>query len=681
MLRRHRGFAAKAQASRRKQRVIRRLTASFFLLITAASHAATVAPDEMQQMRQWLAEHFTKSSRPFSFSQDGKPWTAEGIATIRPDGANRILHEVIYHGADTNLEVHCALIEYQDFPAVEWVVHFKNTGTNDTTILSDIQGLDTDFQFATNQQCTLRHWLGSQATAEDYRPLATSLAPKTVKRFVPVGGRGSDSVWPYFNLDCGQVGVIAAVGWPGQWAAEFTSGVQGNVRLRAGQELTHFRLRPGEEARSPLIVLQFWTGGNWVHAQNVWREWMREHNLPRLDGKLPQPLFAASSANQLSEMQKATEENQKQFIQGYVTHGVQLDFWWMDAGWYTFRDGWWNVGTWEVDRKRFPSGLRAVSDFAHEKGTKTLLWFEPERVTPGTWLYENHPEWLLGPDGLQKLLDLGNPAARQWIIEHVEKVRAEEGIDIYRQDFNFPPLDLWRAHDTPERQGLTENHHVSGYLAFWDELRRRHPGLLIDTCASGGRRNDLETLRRSVPLHKSDMEYPNLTAKQTQLYGIAFWVPYFGAPVYPAERVDAYGFRSGLAPMTVVGYDSRREGLDYALLRRLRDEWRKVAPILLNGDYYPLTAWSSASDVWLAYQFDWPANNQGLVQAFRRSESPYESARFQLSGLDADATYELMNLDQTGTATKSGHDLMEGGLLVSLENRPAAAVITYHRLR
>ena len=45
---------------------------------------------------------------------------------------------------------------------------------------------------------------------------------------------------------------------------------------------------------------------------------------------------------------------------------------------------------------------------------------------------------------------------------------------------------------------------MTGYLAFWDELRRRHPGLLIDTCASGGRRNDLETLRRAIPLWRAD---------------------------------------------------------------------------------------------------------------------------------------------------------------------------------
>ena len=200
--------------------------------------------------------------------------------------------------------------------------------------------------------------------------------------------------------------------------------------------------------------------------------------------------------------------------------------------------------------------------------------------------------------------------------------------------------------------------------------------MLIDTCASGGRRNDLETLRRSVPLHKSDMEYPNLTAKQTQLYGLASWAPYFGAPVYPADRVDVYGFRSGIAPMTGLGYDSRREDLDWALLRRLVAEWRKLAPILINGDYYPLTSWSSAGDVWMAWQFDWPASNQGVVEAFRRPDSPYESGRLRLNGLDPAASYELANADQEGALTMTGREMME----TACSSRSRATVGGHHQL-
>lgn len=69
------------------------------------------------------------------------------------------------------------------------------------------------------------------------------------------------------------------------------------------------------------------------------------------------------------------------------------------------------------------------------------------------------------------------------------------------------PAPVWAECDAAagdDRKGFTENQYVSGYLTLWDELIERYPDMMIDSCASGGGRNDLETLRRSVPLHCSD---------------------------------------------------------------------------------------------------------------------------------------------------------------------------------
>src|SRR3972149_2598047 len=92
------------------------------------------------------------------------------------------------------------------------------------------------------------------------------------------------------------------------------------------------------------------------------------------------------------------------------------------------------MGTWEPDPKRFPRGLRPVSDYLHAEGAKLIVWFVPERAVRGTWLYENHPEWLVGRNGERKLLNLGNPEAWTWITNRVDKLITEQGIDLYRQD-------------------------------------------------------------------------------------------------------------------------------------------------------------------------------------------------------------------------------------------------------
>src|SRR5207253_11022667 len=128
------------------------------------------------------------------------------------------------------------------------------------------------------------------------------------------------------------------------------------------------------------------------------------------------------------------------------------------------------------------------------------------------------------------------------------KMSTEQGIDLYRQDFNFSPLSIWRANDAEDRQGITEIRHLTGYLAYWDELRRRHPNLLIDTCASGGRRNDLETLRRSVPLWRSD-DQGDPTTEQGHTYGLSLWCPYHGTGI---GTDSTYLLRSAMIPSYMV---------------------------------------------------------------------------------------------------------------------------------
>jgi alpha-galactosidase len=646
----------------------------------AIPQAPAAAPEEMAQVSHWVSTRFTADhpDLPFSFVYGGQP-SDELLGTWQRSHAGRALdgnrteHVLTYTDAETGLVVRCAAVEYRDFPTVEWTVYFKNTGSADTPILSDIQPLDTRLERTAEGQLILHHQTGSPARIDDFQPHSTALEPGRPVRLVAGKGRPSDAVFPYFGLEWPGGGALLAVGWPGQWFAEFSVEDGTRVRACAGQENTRFLLHPGEEVRTPLIALQFHQGDR-IRAHNIWRRWMLGHNVPRPGGKLPPPHMAACSSHQFGEMINANEGNQKTFVDRYLEEKLPLDYWWMDAGWYVNNGTWPNTGTWEVDTKRFPHGLRAITDHAHAQGVKSIVWFEPERVTPGTWLYETHPEWLLGPDGEQKLLDLGDPEARVWLTDHVDRLLNEQGIDLYRQDFNMDPLDYWRANDAPDRQGITEVRHVMGYLAYWDELRRRHPDMLIDTCASGGRRLDLETLRRSVPLLRSDYILEPV-GQQGHTYGLSFWVPLFGTGVNVS---DSYVYRSQMCYFINTCYDVRRTDLDYESIRRLTDQWQRIAPYW-QGDYYPLTPYSLDESVWMAWQFDRPDLGEGMVQAFRRAGSPYVSARLVLRGLDPDAVYAIRNLDERGSTEATGRDLMENGLSVTLDQDPSAAVVTYKR--
>jgi alpha-galactosidase len=270
------------------------------------------------------------------------------------------------------------------------------------------------------------------------------------------------------------------------------------------------------------------------------------------------------------------------------------------------------------------------------------------------------------------LLDLGNPAAWRWLVDTYDRILTSQGIDFYRQDFNMDPLPYWRANDAEDRQGITENRHVQGYLALWDELVQRRPGLMIDSCASGGHRNDLETLRRAVPLLRSDFIFDPV-GEQCHTYGIASWIPYWGTGFIDFDRYIARGCYG--MNMTL-GMDARRKDLDWALLRRICAEWRAVVHCF-EGDYYPLTPYSVAEDQWIGWQFHRPDLGEGIVQVFRRGKSVYESVRLQLRGLDPKATYVVTDQDEGKPRRMTGKALGKPGLLVKIASQPGSALVRY----
>jgi alpha-galactosidase len=223
-------------------------------------------------------------------------------------------------------------------------------------------------------------------------------------------------------------------------------------------------------------------------------------------------------------------------------------------------------------------------------------------VYEGTQIDREHPEWLLRlPGNPNRLFDVGNPAARQWLTDLISDLIIREGVDVYREDFNIDPLPYWEANDAPDRLGLSEIRYVEGFYEFWDELLRRHPGLVIDNCASGGRRIDMETTSRSIPLWRTDFTFEPVGV-QSQTWGLCRYIPVTATGV---NVVVAYGFRSTMASGVNFVGDLRPADFPAAELRRRFEEQRHLRPYSV-GDFYPLTAYSFGADAWMAFQFDRP---------------------------------------------------------------------------
>ena len=326
--------------------------------------------------------------------------------------------------------------------------------------------------------------------------------------------------------------------------------------------------------------------------------------------------------------------------------------------------------------------MKAISDRLAEAGAKLLVWFEPERVRPGTGLDKEHPEWLLQcKDSDDKLLNLALPACRRWLTDHVCKLIEDNGIGIYRQDHNFPALPRWRENDAEDRQGMNENLYVQGYLQYWDDLLARNPGLWIDSCSSGGRRNDLETMRRSVPLHYTDYGYGNHPVKLAFHRTMFEWIPYFkectlswdvnGEDRYDG-RVDSFSFHCAMVPMIFPTIDIKREDYDFAAFRKMIGVWRKVVDMVLHGDYYRHTPFHLDARKWVALQFDCPKKSCGLLQGIRLQDCEEETLTIQPDAIDAEELYSFENPETGERKEIAGADLVRDGFTFQLPKRSGA---------
>ena len=483
---------------------------------------------------------------------------------------------------------------------------------------------------------------------------------------------------PFFNLASPDAGglFVRPSGWSGQWAASFGRVEDGRVLVRAGIEKTHLRLHPGEQIRAPAILLMRYNGDT-VAGHNLFRRMMLQFLHPASERQGTRAgggrLRGAGRFQQCQrdEPDPGRLEHRRAQAAGELLLDQRR---WSQGG---FAEG---MGNWDPEPARFPRGLKPVADKVREAGLKFLVWFEPERVMPGTWLRRNHPEWLLtpanfpGPMAYQRdwrLLNRRIPEALAWIKRTFGGYVRDLGLGVYRLDFNMHPLYYWRAAEAEDRQGITRSATSPACTTTWTRSAATIPACCWMIAPAADSRND-----------RSDA--PHGAAAALRL------------PVGPGGRavlhLGALALGAGLRPWRgfarPLRLPQRHADLCHLCLRLLQ-QGRAVlgtagpaaqgvsqGPAFLQPELYPLTDYSTRSDRWMAWQFDAPELSQGIIQAFRRASNNVPSLTFKLRGLDPEATYTITDFDAAGARTATGNELMKG-LLVKIPTAPGSALLQY----
>ena len=603
---------------------------------------------------------------------------------------------------DEHLRVTVETTSYPEFAATEWVLWFENPSAERSDILSDI--CDGDFTVPlpsapekfkgdialpgeraviSMNGCVpgIDYSTDDASSATEFAAVPHYFHPTRGKpgsvsfAFANHGAHSSDGQMPFFEVAQGGRGAIVAIGWTGGWRAKFTDAADG-VHVEAGLGKARFYLEPGEKLRTSRILVMNYAPGE--DASNKFRSLVRRHfshvaSHPGVrEGLLAYELWGGLTSEEMIRRVKTLKAK-----------GLAYEDLWIDAGWYgnsqkcddAYTGDWWAwTGDWTTNSRIHPDGLADVSAAAKDAGMGMMLWFEPERVVPSSNFAKEHPDLLSGA-----LLYYGNEEGRIHVRETISDFASRLGFSCYRQDFNFDPANDLAKLDPPDREGIAEIRHITGLYRLWDELLERFPKMLIDNCASGGRRIDIETLRRSVAYFRSDYQCGfNLNPDVLQAHnaGISRLLPYAGCTV---KLSDTYALRSAYSASHGVAYWNaifqKEEAVDWAAAKKCCDEYRRIRRFL-PCDFHNLGSAGIDPTAWAIWQYHDPGTGEGVVLAFRRSQSPSDKAVVALRGIPSNAKIETENLD---TGEKAA--VAAGALALHLPERRSSTVLLYRMAR
>ena len=623
----------------------------------------------------------------FSFTYNNKPFDLADV-TVIPTEYGRL-----YEYPD-GLRVELHITEYPAYNAISWMLWFENTGERDSALIRDILDCDATWcfvdgsgktpplsMFDTDGCAGYEAYLRADRISEECKVHETKMKLGTSRAFHPLGGRSSSGQMPFFEFYTEGRGLMAAIGWSGQWRASFAHTMGDVLEIKSGLDYTAFKLHPGERVRTSSILLMEYEGTR-VLGSNRFRRLIKNELCPFTPEQFP---FA------LEGMGMTTERN-LYHLEKYRAYGVKANYYWIDAGWYGkgstpgAADWYKEVGNWQVRPDEHPDRLQNVIQTVHDMDMKFLLWMEPERAYPGTDLAVQHPEWLYPLDGFYLLLRLDKDEVREYLFDLICKFIDELHIECFRQDFNMEPLQSWRITDEMDRGGMCEIKYIMNLYRLWDDLRAKYPHLVIDNCASGGRRIDAESLKRAIPIWRTDAYCePDLDpdAIQTQMFGYNRLIPCSGGV---CKRMgDTYATRSSYAPCYVGSWwwtdrPDRPEPDEQKLawMAMMCDEYRSLRHFF-SCDFYPLEddGWSYAHGGWAAYRYDRPEQGDGIVMAFRRAVSNCTTSTYVLEGLYPDAIYTVTDLDTKQTVEIVGKTLITEGLTVIIPEKYQSKILLY----
>jgi len=532
----------------------------------------------------------------------------------------------------------------------------------------------------------------------------------------PAKGEAREII-PWFlvqRMDASRDGWYVGVEFSGRTRLAITrkgDSLRGAAGLNPSPGPFRTKLLPGESFQTPTIFLGSFHDGP-DGAGNVLRRWVREVLTNPLTWKNPNyPLMVNNS---WGSGMSVDEQLAKRMIRDSAD--LQFDMFHVDAGWFR------GVGDWYPDPVKFPHGLAAIADEVHQHGLKFGLWVDWTQAAldtvPGAlnlrdpkvrdWLVSDvPPDWKPEPFKGQTI-DIGDPSAKAWAEKEVNRIVDDYHLDMLehdgylvaqgcdRSDHPHAPPDPastkiakeWGSYFMLGPNSTDVSYHaVRAYYDIYENLRKQHPGLLLEICNDGGRMVDFGSASHGDYFSITDTYDP--LSNRRAFYDTSFVLPSAMLETYvekwPVPTIEnfRYMLRSGMMGWLTIMLDTtvwneeehsvaKEEFLTYKTQLRplIRDAWLFHISPRPDGIH------------WDGMEYFDPKSGQGVVYAFHGSAETEPSHTFLLQALNAERSYTLRFQDRSSpNRTVSGKELLEEGVSVHLSQPNTSELIFLQEVR
>jgi hypothetical protein len=494
----------------------------------------------------------------------------------------------------------------------------------------------------------------------------------------------------------------------------------GRVRLTLGREgmtlsgeadlnpqpgPAYTRVAAGDTFTTPPVFLGAFAGGSDA-AGNILRRWVADVLLNPADrARSDYPLLVSNS---WSSGMAINEDQSRGMIDDAARLGFEMFH--LDAGWFR------GVGDWYSHPMKFPHGIEAVADYAHQRGLRFGLWVDWTQAGTDTEegaLNVHDPtvrDWLtrdVGPDWKPEefkgvTIDIGDPLARAWCASELERLVSSYHLDMLEHDGYLVAEGCARDDPhvacDPAQVGPAplligscsadvSYHATQAYYRLYEDLRRRHPGLLLEACNDGGRMVDFGTAAHTDYFSITDSYDP--LSNRRAFYDSSHVLPASMLECY-VERIPApqlanflYALRSGMMGWCTVMQDTRMWTPEqHAAARQAFALYKQsLRPLIRDAQLYHVSPRPDGVH-WDGIEYWDRVSGKGVVYAFRGS-APHETRHaYVLQGLRADHSYRLEFVDHTSPdRVMSGRELMSSGLAVTLPMPESSELVFLEELR